>query len=153
MSYSKPITILVADDDEDDRMLIEDAFVESKLTNGLKFVNDGIELMEYLRHEGKFEDADQSPRPGLILLDLNMPRMDGREALSALKEDPALRKIPVVVLTTSRAEEDILRTYDLGVSSYISKPVSFDGLVEVVKVLSAYWIQIVELPNTESIAA
>ena len=153
MTFSKPITILIADDDEDDRMLIEEAFMESKLTNDLKFVNDGIELMDYLNHSGSFADEEISPRPGLILLDLNMPRMDGREALAALKADPVLRKIPVVVLTTSRAEEDIIRTYDLGVSSYISKPVSFEGLVEVVKVLSAYWIQIVELPQIESVAA
>lgn len=153
MDKSKPITILVADDDADDRMLIKEAFIESKLTNELNFVTDGVELMEYLRHEGKYQDRVSAPRPGLILLDLNMPRMDGREALSALKDDPHLKNIPVVVLTTSRADEDILRTYDLGVSSYISKPVSFEGLLEVVKVLSAYWIQIVELPRSETLAA
>jgi CheY-like chemotaxis protein len=146
MRNKKPITILIADDDIDDRMLIEDAFRECRLGNQLEFAENGEELLHYLRGEGKFAGRDRSKQPGLILLDLNMPRMDGRTALKHLKEDPDLRRIPVVVLTTSKAEEDILRTYDLGVSSFITKPVTFQGLVDVVCALNNYWIEIVELP-------
>ena len=127
-------------------MLIRDAWKENRLANALCFVGDGEELMDYLRHHGKYLDAAQSPRPGLILLDLNMPRMDGREALAEIKADPALRQIPIVVLTTSQAEEDIFRSYDLGVNSYVPKPVTFTALVELVKALGLYWFQIVELP-------
>lgn len=153
MDRAKPITILVADDDADDRMLIEDAFQESKLGNDLRFVKDGVELLEYLRREGDYTDPASAPRPGIILLDLNMPRMDGREALAQIKGDADLKQIPVVVLTTSKAEEDIVRTYDLGVSSFIAKPVTFDGLVDLVRVLSDYWVQIVVLPPAEAMAA
>lgn len=153
MSSGRPITILVVDDDPDDRMLIEDAFMESKLQNERRYVNDGVELIEYLQHKGQFSDPQEAPRPGVILLDLNMPRMDGREALAAIKADPSLRQIPVIVLTTSKAEEDILRSYNLGVNSFISKPVTFDGLVDVVNVLGSYWLQIVELPRFEIMAA
>ena len=142
----KPITILLADDDADDRMLARDALVESRLANDLHFVEDGEQLLDYLYRRGKFESAESSPRPGLILLDLNMPRKDGREALQEIKADPSLRHIPIVVLTTSKAEEDIYRTYDLGVNSFITKPVTFDGLVKVMKVLGRYWFEIVELP-------
>lgn len=142
----KPITILVADDDADDRMLIEDAFEESCLQNPLHFVEDGEQLLDYLRREGNFAHLKGEAYPGVILLDLNMPRMDGRTALSKIKEDPELRRIPVIILTTSKAEEDILRTYGLGVSSFITKPVTFDRLVEVVKTIGAYWIEIVALP-------
>ncbi len=143
----KPITILVADDDPDDRELTRDAFAEAKLANDLRFVEDGIELLEYLRREGKYADPATSPRPGIILLDLNMPRKDGREALAEMKQDPRLKNIRVVIMTTSKAEEDILRTYDLSAASYITKPVSFDGLVEVVRTLGKYWLEIVELPD------
>ncbi|MBL8702878.1 MAG: response regulator [Alphaproteobacteria bacterium] len=143
---SKPITILIAEDDPDDRLLLKDAFDENRLTNELRFVGNGEELLAYLRRTGDFADPRNSPAPGLILLDLNMPKMDGREALRILKSDPQLQRIPVVVLTTSKAEEDIIRTYGLGVSSFIAKPVSFDGLINVVQVLTSYWIQIVELP-------
>jgi CheY-like chemotaxis protein len=143
----KPITILMADDDPDDRMLTRDALAESRLANNLYFVEDGEELMDYLRQQGKYADPQSSPRPGLILLDLNMPRKDGRESLKEIKSDPNLRHIPVVVLTTSKAEEDIYRTYDLGVNSFITKPVTFDGLVEVMRALGRYWFEIVELPN------
>jgi two-component system response regulator len=139
--------IVIADDDADDRMLIDDAFKETRLVNPIDFVVDGEELLEYLRGEGKFTHRKGKPHPGLILLDLNMPRMDGRTVLKHLKADPELRRIPVVVLTTSKAEEDILRTYDLGVSSFIAKPVTFDGLVDVVRTLKHYWIEIVELPE------
>jgi len=145
--HTKPITILMADDDPDDQMLTKDAFEECRLSNDLRFVNDGEKLMDYLCRRGDFENPEESPRPGLILLDLNMPRKDGREALEEIKSDPDLRRIPIVVLTTSKAEEDILKSYDLGVNSFIVKPVSFEGLVEVVKTLGKYWIQIVELPK------
>jgi len=145
--HTKPITILMADDDPDDQLLTKDAFEECKLANDLRFVNDGEELMDYLCRKGDFKNPEDSPRPGLILLDLNMPRKDGREALEEIKSDPDLRRIPIVVLTTSKAEEDILKSYDLGVNSFIVKPVSFEGLVEVVKTLGKYWFEIVELPK------
>lgn len=150
---NKPIVILVAEDDADDRMLLQDAFEESRLSNELRFVEDGEQLIAYLRREGEYADSACSPFPGMILLDLNMPKMDGREALKIIKADPALQRIPVVALTTSQAEEDIARTYGLGVSSFICKPVTFEGLVKVVQVLSAYWIEIVELPPTRAAAA
>jgi len=143
---SFPITILVADDDPDDRMMIEEAFEENRVANAVEFVEDGEELMAYLRREGDYAKLAGKPYPGIILLDLNMPRKDGREALKELKADPELCRIPVVVLTTSQAEEDIVRTYGLGVSSFVTKPVSFEGLVEAIKVICQYWIQIVALP-------
>ena len=145
----KPITILLADDDADDRMLAKDALKESRLANDLRFVENGEELMEYLRRQGPFAEEGKAPTPGLILLDLNMPRKDGREALKEIKSDPNLRHIPIVVLTTSKAEEDIYRTYDLGVNSFITKPVTFDGLVNVMRTLGTYWFEIVELPPGE----
>jgi CheY-like chemotaxis protein len=143
----KPIAILLADDDPDDCLLAREALAESHLMNDLYVVGDGEELLDFLRHQGEYADPAAAPRPGLILLDLNMPRKDGREALREIKSDPALRRIPVVVLTTSQAEEDIYRTYDLGVNSFISKPVTFDGLVKVMKHLGRYWFEIVELPD------
>lgn len=136
----------MADDDPDDRMLTRDAFEESRLRNQLEMVEDGEELMDYLHSRGKYSGEAAKPRPNLILLDLNMPRKDGREALKEIKSCPELRRIPVVVLTTSKAEEDILRTYDLGVNSFVIKPVTFEALVEVVKALGRYWFEIVELP-------
>lgn len=147
--FKKSVPILIADDDEDDRDMIVDAFRESRLLNNILSVKDGEELMDYLNHRGKFADPEKHPLPGLILLDLNMPRMDGREALREIKTDPHLRQIPVVVLTTSQAEEDIFRTYDLGVNSFITKPVSFEALVKVLKTLGHYWFDIVELPGPE----
>ncbi len=144
----KPITILMADDDEDDRIMTKEALEEARLVNDFHVVEDGEELMEYLHHRGKYSDPNNSPRPGLILLDLNMPRKDGREALEEIKKDPNLRQIPVVVLTTSKAEEDIYRTYDLGVNSFITKPVTFESLVEVMNALTKYWFEIVELPKS-----
>jgi CheY-like chemotaxis protein len=142
----KLIRILLADDDADDRMLARDAFDEARLRNQLDMVEDGEELMDYLEHRGKYSNGNGRPRPNLILLDLNMPKKDGREALKEIKGSPELRNIPVVVLTTSKADEDILKTYDLGVNSYINKPVTFDGMVDVVKTIGKYWFQIVELP-------
>jgi CheY-like chemotaxis protein len=141
------IVILVADDDAEDRMLVRDALEESRLANMVHFVEDGEELMDYLRNRGKYADKNQYPSPGLILLDLNMPRKDGREAVKEIKSDPYLRIIPVVVLTTSKAEEDILKTYDLGVSSFITKPVTFTSMVEIMRTLGKYWFEIVELPH------
>ncbi len=140
------ITILMAEDDADDRLMVKDAFEESHVANELYFVEDGVELLAYLRRQGKYSSLDTFPAPDLILLDLNMPRKDGRESLQEIKADPDLRHLPVVVLTTSKAEEDILRTYDLGAAGYITKPVTFEGLIEVVKMLGKYWFEIVELP-------
>jgi len=146
-SKGKPITILMADDDEDDRILTQDALEESRVRNTLYCVEDGVELLEYLRREGKYADPATSPRPGLILLDLNMPRKDGREALKEIKADAELRNIPVVILTTSGQEEDKIKGYNLGAASFITKPVNFEGLVELMKALGKYWIEFVELPN------
>lgn len=142
----KMITILLADDDPDDRKLTHDAFMENRLANEFHAVEDGEELMEYLHRRGKYAKLRGEPLPGLILLDLNMPRKDGREALKEIKADPELRRIPIVVLTTSKAEEDIVRSYDLGVNSYVTKPVTFKSLVELIKVLGRYWFEVVELP-------
>ena len=146
---SLPVTILMADDDEDDRLLALDALKEGRVLNNLHCVEDGVELLEYLRREGKFADPSTSPRPSLILLDLNMPRMDGREALQHIKADPNLRSIPVVILTTSKEEEDMIRGYDLGAASYITKPVNFEGLVDLMRAIGRYWIEFVELPHNK----
>ena len=150
---AKPITILYADDDAEDRMLVKEAWAENRLANDLHFVEDGEELMEYLRRRGQYARLADQPLPGMILLDLNMPRKDGREALQEIKADPKLRSIPVVVLTTSKAEEDILRAYDLGVNSFILKPVTFQSLVDLTMTLSKYWFELVELPAESSEAA
>jgi CheY-like chemotaxis protein len=140
------MVILLADDDEEDRAMTREAFEESHLTNDLYAVADGEELMDFLHRRGRFADARTAPRPGLILLDLNMPRKDGREALAEIKGDALLRQIPVVILTTSKAQEDLFRTYDLGANSFITKPVTFRGLVEVVEELGHYWFEIVATP-------
>ena len=145
-TFTKAITILMAEDDPDDRLLTKQAFKEQRVANDLHFVEDGEDLMDYLRHQGKYVGIAAHPRPGLILLDLNMPRKDGREALAEIKADPVLRRIPVIILTTSKAEEDILRSYDIGANSYITKPVSFAGLAAAIKILGEYWFEIVELP-------
>jgi CheY-like chemotaxis protein len=149
---SDSITILMADDDGDDRLMAEDAMRESRLGNTFRCVEDGQELMDYLTRKGRFAVED-APRPGLILLDLNMPRKDGRQALKEIKSDPDLRRIPVVVLTTSKTEEDVLRSYDLGANSFITKPVTFDRLVDIVRTLGNYWFEIVELPMHSTGAA
>lgn len=146
----KMISIVLADDDPDDRKLTQDAFSENRLANDFHAVEDGEELMDYLLRRGKYEPMQGDPLPGLILLDLNMPRKDGREALKEIKAHPDLRRIPIVVLTTSKAEEDILRSYDLGVNSYVTKPVTFKSLVELIKVLGRYWFEVVELPPDEN---
>ena len=140
------VVILMADDDADDRELTRDALSESRLINELYFVEDGVQLLDYLHKRGVYGRPGSAPRPGVILLDLNMPRKDGREALREIKSDPDLRTIPVVVLTTSKADQDIAESYDLGANSYITKPVTFEGLLEVVRGLGKYWFDIVELP-------
>lgn len=147
---SKPksqVPILVADDDLDDCQMIKEALQESRLLNAIHFVHDGEELMDYLNHRGKYSDKAKYPQPGLILLDLNMPKKDGREALTEIKTSPIHRQIPTVVLTTSKAEEDIYRTYNLGVNSFITKPIAFNSLVTVMTELGRYWFEIVELPE------
>jgi len=142
-----PITILICDDDEDDRMLTQQALEDAHISNELRFVEDGEQLLDYLYQRGQFSgETGKAPRPGLILLDLNMPNMDGREALKIIKADPTLRDIPVVVLTTSGLGEDVINSYRLGVNSFITKPVTFSGLVEAMNVLGRYWLEIVELP-------
>ena len=143
---SKPVTILMADDSSDDRFLAREALRESLVVNDLREVEDGEELMDYLCRRGVYADPASSPRPGLILLDLNMPRKSGREALEEIKEDENLRRIPIVVLTTSEDEADIIASYDLGVSSFITKPVTFERLVEIMKAFGKYWIEIVSIP-------
>lgn len=145
----KTLVILMADDDEDDRMMTQEALEQSRVLNDLQFVKDGQELLDYLRRENGFEDEELYPMPNIILLDLNMPRVDGRAALKLLKEDPDLRRIPVVILTTSKAEEDMLKGYDLGAASYITKPVGFEDLIQLMQILGSYWLEFVVLPDTK----
>lgn len=144
-----PINIVLADDDPDDCLMAKDALEESRVANNFFTVENGEELIEFLYNKGKYKSKDKYPRPGLILLDLNMPKMDGREALEVIKRDKTLRQIPIIILTTSEAEEDIYRSYDLGVNSFITKPVTFEGLVKVMKALGKYWFEIVELPPND----
>ena len=143
---TKSATILMAEDDPDDRLLISDAFKEVRFSDNLRFVEDGEELLDYLRQKNKYHSLETAPWPGLILLDLNMPRMDGRQALLEIKSDPNFQQIPVVVLSTSKAKEDILECYAIGASSYISKPALFEDLVGIVRNLANYWLEMVELP-------
>ncbi len=146
MSTTISQVILMADDDDDDRLLAKDALSECKVDGNLRFVENGEELMDYLFRRGKYQEIGNAPRPGLILLDLNMPRKDGREALKEIKADPDLRRIPVVVLTTSKADTDVGAVYELGANSFISKPFQFEALVNVMKLIGQYWLQTVELP-------
>lgn len=144
---SIPVTILICDDDEDDRLLTSQALAQAHLSNDIRYVEDGEQLMDYLHRRGTYGGENgMAPRPGLILLDLNMPRKNGRECLREIKSDDNLRDIPIVVLTTSRQEEDIATSYQLGANSFIAKPVSFSGLVEALKVTGRYWFEIVERP-------
>jgi two-component system response regulator len=145
----KSITILMADDDADDRQMTQEAFEQARVANDLRFVEDGAELMDYLHRRNRYADPASAPRPGLILLDLNMPKKDGREALREIKADPRFRNIRIVVMTTSKAEEDILRTYQLGAESFVTKPVTFPALVEVIQTMGRYWLEIVELPHLQ----
>ena len=142
-----PVTILMAEDDEDDRLLAQEAFEECNLQSQLQFVKDGEELLDYLHRRGHFRHLESWVRPSLILLDLNMPKKDGREALKEIKNDPKFCHIPIVILTTSKAEEDICRTYELGANSYVTKPVSFESLVQMMETLGQYWLETVELPE------
>ncbi|MBU2489144.1 MAG: response regulator [Proteobacteria bacterium] len=146
MTSHDPITILMADDDPDDQILVRDAFAVNRLAHNLQFVDSGQDLMDYLDHQGRFPNPALSPRPDIILLDLNMPGMDGREALDAIKSDPRFRTIPIVVLTTSSEEKDIRSMYDLGANSYIVKPMGFEALVRAIASLGSYWLDIVRLP-------
>ena len=139
--------ILMADDDADDRLLAKDAMNEAQMGGELRFVENGEELLDYLRRRGPYANGASVPRPSLILLDLNMPKMDGREALRAIKADPDLRRIPVVMLTTSKADTDINSLYELGVNSFITKPFQFDVLVKVMRMVGDYWLKTVELPG------
>jgi CheY-like chemotaxis protein len=139
--------ILMAEDDADDRLITQKALEQNRVANPLITVGDGEELLDYLHRRGKYAPPAAAPSPCIILLDLNMPKMDGREALKLIKLDLELRKIPVVILTTSKAEEDILRTYNTGANSYITKPVTFTGLVDVIRSLKSYWLEIVDLPG------
>ena len=141
-----PISILIADDDAEDREFSRRALTAARLANDLHFVEDGEELMDYLFRRGPHREPRSSPRPGLLLLDLNMPKKDGFAALREIRADADLRSVPIVVLTTSSAQEDIVRSYDLGVNSYITKPVTFAGLVDAMTTLGKYWFEIVELP-------
>lgn len=140
------VLILMAEDDPEDAMLAADALHEAKLLNPFVVVEDGWALMDYLHRTGAFAPPHPAVRPGIILLDLNMPRMNGKEALAEIRSDPGLRDIPVVVLTTSRADEDVLRSYTLGANSFIVKPVSFEGLVDVMRGIESYWFEMVRLP-------
>ena len=143
----KDVNILIADDDQDDCLLMREAFKDCKIAGQLHFVQDGDALLDYLKRRTPYQDEQRYPVPDLILLDLNMPRMDGREALALIKRDPQLKAIPVVVLTTSSAEEDVLLSYSDGVNSFVTKPVSYSGLVEVIRALGHYWIDVVDLPT------
>ena len=149
MNHKKSVVLLIAEDDDDDFLLTQEALYESSLLNTVYRVKNGEELLDFLLHRGAYAGSGAVPRPALILLDLNMPKMDGREALVKIKAHPELRRIPVVVLTTSDAEEDIAKTYDLGVNSFIRKPVSFDAFVRAIRVLKEYWLEIVALPEGE----
>lgn len=147
MLKPSPIIILMADDDDDDILLTQKALKKGKLLNPLYSVKDGEDLLDYLLHREAYTDVTIAPRPGIILLDLNMPKKDGREALKEIKSHEELKDIPVVVFTTSKAEEDIYRSYKLGVNSFISKPVTFEALIEVMQMLGKYWFEIVTLPS------
>lgn len=143
----EPFTILIAEDDSDDRLILQRALMRCQPAPQLHFVHDGEELMEYLHQSGRYSEPVPSPRPGIILLDLNMPRKDGREALREIKSDTVLRQIPVIIFTTSKADEDIYRSYDLGVNSFVTKPSSFEEMVQLVQSVVRYWFEIVELPT------
>jgi len=146
---SRSYTILMAEDDPDDCLLVEDALRETGQTHDLRIVRDGEELDDYLNHRGIYANVRNAPWPDLILLDLKMPRRDGREVIGRLKTDPRFRRIPVVAFTTSTAADDVESSYDMGVNSYVTKPVTFRGLVDMMKVVSKYWFELVELPPVE----
>ena len=144
MPNTEPIQILLVEDNPGDARLAVEALRESKVNNNLYHAKDGVEAVAFLRREGPYAEA---PTPGLVLLDLNMPRMDGREVLAEIKEDPALRAVPVVILTTSAAERDLVRTYDLHANAYVVKPLDLDRFIEVVQAIESFWFTIVKLPQ------
>jgi len=148
-AVKRSVKILIAEDDEDDFLLASKALQEVRLVNEMYRVKDGEELMDYLMSKGNYQNREMYPLPNLILLDLNLPRKDGREALKEIKAHPELQKIPVIVLTTSKSEEDVVKSYGLGVNSFIRKPVTFQGLVDIMKTLKHYWLDIVTLPPQE----
>jgi CheY-like chemotaxis protein len=144
---TEPITeidVLLVEDDAGDVLMTQEAFEHHKLRNQLHVVSDGVEALSFLRREGEFADA---PRPGLILLDLNLPRKDGREVLEEVKNDESLRSIPIVVLTTSQAEEDILRSYNLHANAYVAKPVDFERFIDVIRQIDDFFVSVVTLPR------
>jgi len=143
---AKSIDVLLVEDDPGDTLMIREAFQDNKVRNRLTCVTDGVQALELLRREGQYADA---PRPDLILLDLNLPRKDGREVLAEIKADDDLRAIPVVVLTTSQAEEDVLRSYELHANAYVTKPVDFERFIEVVRQIDNFFVTVVKLPNGE----
>ncbi len=145
--YINPLSILMVDDDDDDCLMTKEALKEVRINSDIAFVKDCEELIDYLQHQGKYSEPDSSPRPNLILLDLNMPKKRGCEVLKEIKSNPELQSIPIIVLTTSKSEEDVLRAYDLGANSFITKPASFEMLVDVMKTLTKYWFDIVKLPQ------
>lgn len=142
-SNGRPVEILLVEDNEGDVGLVEEVFEEGRINNKINVAEDGEEAMQFLNREGKFTNA---PRPDLILLDLNLPKKDGREVLKEIKEDDNLKLIPVVVLTTSKAEEDILKSYNLHANSYITKPVDFEQFIKVIKSIEDFWLEVVKLP-------
>lgn len=143
----KTVNILMADDDLEDCMFAQKAFAKSTIPNTINFVHDGDELIDYLKNQGKYTDLNSTIKPDMILLDLNMPRKDGREALSEIKMDPELRNILVIILTTSKQEEDIHQSYELGANSFICKPIDFNGMVKAMHTLIDYWFSFVQLPR------
>lgn len=147
MKNKHSVPILIADDDLDDCEMIKEALVESRLLNEIQFVHDGVTLLDQLHTKWELSKDGKIAMPGLILLDLNMPKMDGREVLTEIKKHPHLHRIPIIVLTTSQAEEDIVRSYNLGANSFITKPVEFEVLVQVMRDIGRYWFEIVELPE------
>ena len=147
---NRSFNILVADDDSDDRQMLKEAFEENKLVSNINFVEDGEELINFLNHKGKFSNLPVSQNLDLILLDLNMPKKDGREVLREIKSDPRFKKIPVIVLTTSKIKEDILNSYDLGVNCYITKPTTYSGLIEITDTIAKYWFELAQLPNSSN---
>lgn len=147
MENTKPVTIAIAEDDPDDRMMIQDAFRDCQIANPVDFLEDGEALMQYLRREGEYGNLLGTDLPGMILLDLNMPRKDGREALAEIKSDPDLRHIPVIVMTTSRSPDDVSVTYDIGANSYVAKPIHYEELLDVLQTLGKYWLDVVDLPG------
>ncbi|MBE9093466.1 response regulator [Tychonema sp. LEGE 07203] len=150
MNYNqKKFTLLIANDDEDTRFLMQEAMREVRLAIKIEFVENGEEVLDYLYRRGEYAGSSNWHQPDLILLDLNMPRLDGRETLTSIRADPDLQQIPVAILTTSHRSGDILLCYRLGANSFISKPVTFEGLVEVMKILCEYWFEIVSLPRRD----